>query len=134
MSSICNWWDVMLFLVFSIIHIGSWTEAKKTLDADPLDDQGQRELGATSMANASVAGITAVSILISASLLIVQIAFEHSSAFPHQALEYIFRGSAWFLLSLLFGLYLIYRIPMLSPKHNVARRLEPDAKIYRTCA
>lgn len=82
----------------------------------------ERELAANALNSASVAGITAVSILIPASLLIVQIAFDKTGV-PRESLEDVFRASAWFLVSLIFGIILIFLIPMQCPKNNVARIL-----------
>jgi hypothetical protein len=122
MTVIFHWLDVIIFLLLLAVHIGGWLERRKDFAEHPLDGLEDRVLAATALNSASVAGVTAVSILIPASLLIVQIAFD-KTGFPRQALEDVFRASVWFLVSLVFGLVLIFLIPMQCPKHNVTRIL-----------
>ena len=120
MAFLCNWWDVIVFGVVDLIHVASWLEARKRLTKDPKNSLAEREFAASSLNSASVAGVTAVSILIPASLLIVQVGYEKHD-FPHSALEDVFRASIWFLVSLALGLVLLFLVPMRSQKYNAAR-------------
>jgi hypothetical protein len=120
MEFLCKWWDVVAFGVVGIIHVASWLEARHLLSRDPKNSLPEREFAASSLNSASVAGVTAVSILIPASLLIVQVGYEKPD-FPHSALEDVFRASLWFLVSLALGLLLLFLVPMRSQKHNAAR-------------
>ncbi len=123
MSFFSNWWDVIVFAVLAIIHIASWLEIKTKLSGAPMNCNEQRSLGATTLGSASTAGITAVSILIPASLLIVQLAAQPGMPLPFAAVSNVFRASIWFLVSLFFGLIIVFLIPMYAQKHNVARNL-----------
>jgi hypothetical protein len=122
MAFLCNWWDVIIFVLLGVVHIGGWLEIRNKLIAEPLNDRDERVFAASALNNASVAGVTAVSILIPASLLIIQLGAE-KTGFPHRALEEVFRASLWFLLSLAFGLVILFLIPMRSQKYNVTRDL-----------
>jgi hypothetical protein len=115
------WWDIIVFVVITIINVISWIEAKPGLKAD-IQDTESRKFGATSMISASTAGITAGSILIPASLLIVQLGLgSNSKPLPQVALNNVFEASLWFLLSLLLGLYIIWTVVMRSQRVNVTR-------------
>ena len=122
MNYLYQWWDVIVFLLLGLVHIGGWLEIRSKLRVTPLNSRDEREFAASALNNASVAGVTAVSILIPASLIIIQLGAE-KTGFPNRALEEVFRASLWFLLSLAFGLFLLFLIPMRSQKHNVARDL-----------
>ncbi|TVU91024.1 hypothetical protein [Vreelandella titanicae] len=122
MSYLYQWWDIIVFLLFAVFHVGGWLEIRSKLITDPLNCRDEREFAASALNNASVAGVTAVSILIPASLLMIQLGAERTG-FPSRALEDVFRASLWFLLSLAFGLFLLFLIPMRSQKYNVVRDL-----------
>lgn len=123
-----TWWDVILYVVFFIIQIVSWIEIRPKLSppgktpAENLQDLPNRQFGATLMTGASTAGITAVSILIPASVLILQLGLNSSSKpLPQEALNDVFRAVIWFTLSLLLGLYIIFVAAMRGQRFNVAR-------------
>src|SRR5947207_8456940 len=109
MDFISNWWDVIIFIVLTIIHILANIESWRTIKSDrSLQELPQKELGATILNSASTAGITAVSILIPASLLIVQLGLGTGKPLPSGALDNVFRASIWLLISLVLGLFLIW--------------------------
>ncbi|MCL7944757.1 hypothetical protein [Marinobacter sp. ATCH36] len=120
MNYLYQWWDIIVFLLFAVFHIGGWLEIRSSLRSSPLDCLEQRQFAASALNNASVAGVTAVSILIPASVIMIQLGAE-KTGFPNRALEEVFRASLWFLLSLAFGLFLLFLIPMRSQKYNVVR-------------
>jgi hypothetical protein len=119
--------DVVFFILLGAIHIGAWIAESRKLAESPLDEADARTLGATTLTSASTAGITAVSILIPASFVIVQLASKTggtATSIPHAASYNVFVASVWFLFSLFCGLFfVISQIPMRALKHNVARDL-----------
>lgn len=117
--------DVIPFILLWAIHIATWTADSKKLEECPLNDHDSRNLGATTLGSASTAGITAVSILIPASFVIVQLSSRTGTSFPPTALYNVFVASCWFLVSLFCGLFfVIFRIPMKALKYNVARDIQ----------
>lgn len=122
MDFIRQWWDLCAFVLFSAMHIVGWIEIRGRLQRAPMNALDERHFAAAALNNASGAGVTAVSILIPASLLIIQFTAENKDV-PRIVLEQVFRGSVWFLVSLALGLFIIFVIPMKSQEHNVVRRM-----------
>lgn len=121
MECLQNWWDALFFGLLMVVHIGSWWELRNQLALAPHNDPESRSLGATTLSSASTAGITAVSILIPASLLVVQLGSGTGAQLPPEALSYVFRAAVWFMFSLLIGLILLFIMPIRSQAHNVTR-------------
>lgn len=119
-SFLRNNFDIIVFILLSIVHIGSWVEVKPGLSKDK-PDFNERSLSATTLGASTTAGITAVSILIPASLLIVQIGLGDHSPLPPAAIDHVVRASEWFVASLSFGLLIIFLVPMKANLFNVAR-------------
>ena len=114
--------DITIFVIFTAMHLCALYEDRKEYGSKPMNGLGERQFSASALNSAASAGVTAVSILIPASLLIIQLA-SGNHAIPHLALVYVFRGTIWFLFSLALGLFLLFVIPMQSQAHNVARRM-----------
>jgi hypothetical protein len=123
-------WDVLIFIIFSSVVCGANLEYWKrsgpgpTLaDFDPKDDPNYQtrtyqvnffNYSATALKDVSSAYITAVSILIPASFVIIQVA---KSVEPGKmptgvtlGIPLLFRGVVWFLISLFFGILALYRV------------------------
>ena len=125
MEFLSNWWDVLIFILLSILYIAANVEMARGLKSDQsLQHLDQKQLGATILTSASSAGITAVSILIPASLLIVQMGFVSAKPLPFGVLDNVFRASIWFLTSLVMGLYLMWINGLQSQFRNVATNLQ----------
>lgn len=122
MSFLGRWVDVLLFALFTVMHVAALYEDRKKCIREPKAELVDRQLSASVLNSASGTGVTAVSILVPAALLIIQIA-SGSHAVSHIAVEYVFRGTVWFLISLALGLFVLFVIPMQSQAHNVARRM-----------
>ena len=116
-------WDVVVFVILATIHIGSWAELKRSGRLNRRVQDEERRSGAQMMTASSAAGITAVSILVPASMIIVQLS-SNSASFPSGVMSQVFRGALWFLLSLLLGLIVIFLVPLRSHHRDVRRSLE----------
>lgn len=111
--------DIVVFVVLTLIHVAAWWGYRKPTT---VSDVSEREFAASTMSGTATAGITAVSILIPASLLVVQLGRgETGSSLPVSALNDVFRGTGWLLFSLAIGLLLIYLLPMRSQKYDVGK-------------
>jgi len=127
-----NNWDVLIFLFFSVLHIVTWLGIRGELRLQSQQDAARpahetlpdRELGATTLSSSSSAGITAVSILIPASLLVIQFGLDPGQTLPATVVLNVTRSALWFLLSLFFGLFVLWLVPMRAHKFNVARLFE----------
>jgi hypothetical protein len=113
-------WDLVVFVILVGIHIAAWSEFRTPA---PIPDALEwRQFGATTMGGTATAGLTAVSILIPASLLVIQLARGPAgSPLPTSALSEIFRGTTWLLGSMVLGLFVIYLLPMRSQSYDVSR-------------
>lgn len=122
-------WDVLIFIIFLSVVCGANLEVRKqsgypTLaDFIPKDDANFQtrtyhvnffNYSATALKDVSSAYITAVSILIPASFVIIQVA---KSVEPAKmpvgvtlGIPLLFRGVVWFLISLFFGILSLYRV------------------------
>jgi hypothetical protein len=118
-----EWWDMSAFIILAAIHIGSWVELKRSGKLKRKVQDEERRSGAQMMTASSAAGVTAVSILVPASMLIVQLS-SNSTSFPVGVLSQVFRGALWFLLSLLLGLIVIFLVPLRSHRTDVRKSLE----------
>lgn len=128
MDFLGNWWDFIVFGILTLIHIAanieSWQKIKSDLALqNALKTVDQKNLGATILNGSSAAGISAVSILIPASLLIVQIGLGSSKPMPPGVLDNVFRASIWFLISLGAGLIFLWISGAQSQFRNVATNL-----------
>jgi hypothetical protein len=114
-----NWWDVSAFALLAVLHIGSWLELyyRGRLDHSARNAEDRR-FGAQILSSSSAAGITAVSILIPASLLVVQLS-STGKPLPPTALSHVFSASLWFLGSLFLGLLIVFLVPLKSHKQDV---------------
>jgi hypothetical protein len=112
-------WDIILFALLVIVHIASWWEYRTRPAME--SDRDIRQFGATTMSSTATAGITAVSILIPASLLVIQLGRDPDQTLPPAALDQVFRGVVWLLISMAIGLFLIYLLPMRAQKYNVGK-------------
>lgn len=122
MSFLRQWLDVLLFVLFTAMHVAALYEDRKKYVTEPKNELVERQFAASALSGAAGIGVTAVSILVPASLLILQLA-SGGHTIPRVAMEYVFRGSIWFLASLALGLFVLFVIPMQSQAHNVARRM-----------
>jgi hypothetical protein len=114
--------DVIGWLLFILIHVLANTANIKNLRkvvGPPVPDANV--FIANSMGEASTGGITAVSVLISAAFVIVQIANQvGAKELSPQTKTYVFRAALYFLFSLVMGLLLKFIIPMRGRTRNVA--------------
>jgi hypothetical protein len=103
-----KWWDLVGFLVLGSIHILSWVQLQVAgkLNQATQDDEARRS-GAQMIVTSSAAGITAVSILVPASMLIVQL-WSNSASLPIEVVARVVRGATWFLGSLFLGLFIVF--------------------------
>ena len=128
MDFISNWWDAIVFGILTLIHIAANVESWQTIKSNTtlqneLKTVEQKNLGATILNSSSAAGISAVSILIPASLLIVQIGLGSSKLMPPGVLDNVFRASIWFLISLGAGLIFLWISGAQSQFRNAATNL-----------
>ena len=104
-----QWWDILIFfpcsLILIIFNIRLW-QARKS--GSSLQDLPQRQLAATILTGASSAAISVASILISATLVYIQLAVRSNTSPHHEALDYAFRVIIWLLISLFMGLFVIW--------------------------
>jgi hypothetical protein len=114
-----KWWDLVLFVIFASVHIAAWVQLQVTgkLNQARQDDDSRRS-GAQLIITASAAGITAVSILVPASMLIVQL-WSNNPSFPLEVIERVFRGAIWFLVSLVSGLVVVFLAPLKSLTRDI---------------
>jgi hypothetical protein len=118
---IAKWWDVTLFVVLLAIHIAAWIQVKAQGLADqPGQDDDARRSAAQLMTTSSAVGITAVSILVPASMLIV----AGSAPFPQGVVLQLFRAGLWFLGSLILGLWVVFIVPLRSTRVDVRTSLQ----------
>jgi hypothetical protein len=118
---IAKWWDVVLFAVLLVIHVAAWTQVKAQGQANqPGRDDDARRSAAQLMTSSSAVGITAVSILVPASMLIV----AGNTQFPSDVILQLFRAGLWFLGSLIMGLWVVFIVPLRSMRLDVRTSLE----------
>lgn len=123
MEALSKYGDFIFFGLVCLINLGAQWEQQKLLGSQRDPAHNERELGATTLSTASGAVITGVSILVAASMLIIQTAVEHKEKVPTPVLDHVLRACLWLFISLGCGLYVMCMVPMLSHKHNVAKRL-----------
>lgn len=122
-------WDVLIFIIFSSVVCAANLEYRKQFgagrtlaDFSPQDDGNYQtrtyhvnffNYSATALKDVSSAYITAVSIMIPASFVIIQVAKSVEPAkMPTGVtlgIPLLFRGVVWFLISLFFGIVTLYR-------------------------
>lgn len=125
-------WPLVIFIIFSFIHITAFVSRRREMDRNrktdgsAIPDRDKLEANkftANAITASSVAGITAVSILIPASFVIVQIAKQKDAAqLPPEAMSYVFTATVYFLGSLFCGLFLIFLIPLHGQLRNMAEQ------------
>lgn len=124
MEFLSQWWDVLTFLFFAIIltlvNIHLWRTRKSDTS---LHDLPQKQFGATTLTGASSTAISVVSILISASLVYIQLEQNSSAQARHEVLDHAFRVIIWFLISLLMGLFLLWRHGIYGQFKNIITNL-----------
>jgi hypothetical protein len=113
-------WDVIVLVIGTGLHIAAWSEVRAPVPIP--DDFQRRQFGADTMGATATAGLTAVSILIPASLLVIALSRgQAGSRLSSSALSEIFRGTTWLLISLVLGLLLIYLLPMRAQQYDVSK-------------
>ncbi|GCF07016.1 hypothetical protein [Dictyobacter arantiisoli] len=116
-----QWWDILLFILFSsiltFINIPLW-RARKSIPS--LQDLPQKQSGASILASANSAAVSAVSVLISASLVFIQLELKLKNNVRHDVLDHTFRAVLWFLFSLFIGLILTWMNGTHSQFKNIA--------------
>lgn len=123
MVDLCRNLDVAVFVVGTLVHLAAWWEYRSP--APIPEELERRQLGVETMSGTATAGLTAVSILIPASLLVIQLGRDEGGAsLPASALDEVFRGTLWLLLSLILGLMVIYFIPTRAHKYDVSHDLK----------
>lgn len=125
-------WSFIIFIFFSFVHIAAFVsrtrEMERTTTARVSAVNGKEKLEgnrftANAMTASSVAGITAVSILIPASFVIVQIAKQKDAPqVAAEAMNYVFTATVYFLGSLFCGLFLIFLVPLHGQLYNLAEQ------------
>jgi hypothetical protein len=115
-------WDVVLVLVLLMIHGLAWDPHRSAIH--PVPPVEERGLGASTMGQTATAGITAVSILIPASLLVLQFSRDGTGALPTVAGKNAFRGILWLTLSLIAGVVVLWLIPIRAAVVDVSRVYE----------
>jgi hypothetical protein len=117
LSMIGQWIDLLVLVALLIVHIFAWCSLPMRRSPDTDDE---RRFSATALTGTSTAGITAVSILIPASFVIVQIIDPvDQSKLPAGVLLTVFHAAVYFLVSLIAGMLLIFLIPMRANVGNV---------------
>ena len=105
-SSIVDRWqlliDLGLLIVFCSIHVLAWTSPSATA-AESYKEQAQ-----TGIRAAATGGITVAGILIPLSILTITIVAGGKRTLPATVLADFFVANVWLLVSLLFGLYVLY--------------------------
>ena len=112
------WVDLVVFIVAAVIQAISWI----TSDRNLTNDQPARTAATTAMSGTASGGITAVGILIPATLLVVPIGHPNATS-----LSNIFFGDLWFSFSLMCGLYVLWVSSVKVVTENVLNR--PDVGI-----
>jgi hypothetical protein len=114
-----SWWEVPIAGLFIAIHAVAWWGQ---LGAnEPMPDIDTRALGASSMTDTATAGITAVSILLPAAMLVIQFSRDPAGKLAQDVAFQSNRGT-WLLSgSLIAGLLVLWLVPMQSQVENVAR-------------
>lgn len=119
MDIVNDWLAVVVFAVLTLIHIIAWWEFNYS--AAKESDLGVRDFGSRTLSGTCTLGVTAVSILIPASMIIVQLGSRSGSSLSPDALDSVFRATIWFMVSLTFGLLVAWLIPMYCRSLDVAR-------------
>jgi hypothetical protein len=108
-------WEAVIGLLLCLLHIFANLEAK----TNPETDCSKNKFAADLVSRASAAGITAVSLLLSATFVIVQISSQPGKEFLPLIKTDIFHGAISFLLSMMLGLFLMWVVPTIQPSKNV---------------
>lgn len=116
-----EWWDVVLFAILAALHILAWREYRRPTQGDTTSDEASRRTGGQMITASSAAGLTAVSILVSATAVIVQ---QWTTSLPVEILTQASRAAFWFLLSLVLGLWVVFLVPLRSPAQDVQKSAE----------
>lgn len=116
MECVRNHWPVIACLLLAVIHIAANLEARA---ATPETDPKVNEFAADLMSKASAAGITAVSLLLSATFVIVQISNQPTRQFSVPIKISVFGAAISLLVSMMFGLFLMWVIPTFKTSKNV---------------
>ena len=112
-------WDVLLFLSLATVHVGVWLFGVPD-NPKRHEDKAVNQTAGEAMHSATSAGITAASILIPASFVIVQIAKQPGSEpVPPAVMMQVFKASLYFVGSLMLGLFVEFVIPMRIVAFNV---------------
>jgi hypothetical protein len=115
-----QWWDVLTFILFSTILILVDVQIWRTKKSDPsLHDFPQKQIVAMFLPGVSNTTINVTGILISASLVYIELQQSSSTQVHHEALDHAFRMMIWFLASLLMGLFSIWMYGIYGQFENV---------------
>jgi|SRR5580658_7088468 hypothetical protein len=119
---LAQWWDPIVFAIYAALTIAAWNELKRAGKLKQTEDENERRFGAQLFTTSSAAGVTAVSILVPASMLVVQLGWSRSAPFPSpEIVPHLFHASLWFLFSLILGLLVIFLVPFYSPVADVRK-------------
>jgi hypothetical protein len=116
-------WDLIVFVILAAIHIYVWVGERRAGRINQAGTEPARLSGAQIITASSAAGITAVSILVPASMLIVQLS-STSAALPLDVVLQVFTAALWFLVSLFFGLFVVSIVPFRSPTVDVRTSMQ----------
>jgi hypothetical protein len=123
-----KWWDAGAFVILAALHIYALVEQRlargdQAGQAAQAGQDEERRSGAQIITASSAAGITAVAILVPASMLIVQLS-STSASLPLEVVLQVFRAALWFLVSLFFGLFVVSVVPFRSPAQDVRKSMQ----------
>lgn len=99
-----GWVSLLAFAGLVVIHVSTW-------HVEQARSSSEKRFSLQLLNTSSIGGIAAVSILIPASFLIIQMSVDPCNL-DSQNTEFIRIAVNWFLASLLFGIFFIFLIPM----------------------
>jgi hypothetical protein len=110
-----RWWDISFVIVFIAVHAIAWRSGSSDSKSA---DHNERNLAAHNLTAAASAGLTAVSILLSANFVI---AFQSHPAYPELVLPHLLGAALWFLGSLTVGVFIVFQVPLRAHARSVAK-------------
>jgi len=116
-------WELGVLLLFVFFHTGANIEAQRKRDKTLKQCKDDNTFAADSLIKASTAGITAVSLLISATFVIVQLSNQNGRTLDPHIKPDVFHGTLCFLASMFLGLFVIFVVPGRGRSKNVSQSL-----------